>query len=147
MRADHVWLSPYFSIQSDFFFFIHMAMVPSISNSTLMNHNSVSLSCHHRWQVHQLICEKWAVQMGGATKRSFISAYFLLNACFLTAQSYKCMRLTTRVYGNTSVSKIGGGGGGGLYSPPPPQIVYILVFLQCANIFTVFTLHYVARLM
>ena len=37
--------------------------------------------------------------MGGATKRSFISAYFLLSAYFLTAQSYKCMCLTTRVYG------------------------------------------------
>ena len=74
-------------------------MVPSISNATLVNHNSVSLSCHHRWQVHRSICEKWAVQMGGATKHSFISAYFLLNTYFLTAQSYKLMRLTTRVYG------------------------------------------------
>ena len=37
--------------------------------------------------------------MGGATKRSLISAYFLLSAYFLTAQSYKRMRLTTRVYG------------------------------------------------
>ena len=37
--------------------------------------------------------------MGGATKRSFISTYFLLSAYFLTAQSYKRMRLTTRVYG------------------------------------------------
>ena len=37
--------------------------------------------------------------MGGATKRSFISAYFLLSAYFLTAQSYKHMRLTTQVYG------------------------------------------------
>ena len=37
--------------------------------------------------------------MGGATKRSFISAYFLLSAYFLTARSYKRMRLTTRVYG------------------------------------------------
>ena len=31
--------------------------------------------------------------MGGATKRSLISAYFLLSAYFLTAQSYKRMRL------------------------------------------------------
>ena len=84
--------------QSDqIFLFIHM--VPSIPNDTLVNHNSVSLGCHHRWQVHRLICEKWAVQMGGATKRSLISAYFLLSAYFLTAQSYKRMRLTTRVYG------------------------------------------------
>ena len=75
-------------------------MVPSIPNDTLMNHNSVSLGCHHRWQVHRLTCKKWAVQMGGATKRSLISAYFLLSAYFLTAQSYKRMRLTTRVYGN-----------------------------------------------
>ena len=82
-----------------FFIYIHMAMVPSISNATLVNHNSVSLGCHHRWQVHRSICEKWAVQMGSATKRSFISAYFLLSAYFLTAQSYKRMRLTTRVYG------------------------------------------------
>ena len=39
--------------------------------------------------------------MGGAIKRSLISAYFLLHvsAYFLTAQSYKRMRLTTRVYG------------------------------------------------
>ena len=75
-------------------FFIHM--VPSILNATLV---SVSLGCHHRWQVHRSICEKWAVQMGGATKRSFINAYFLLSAYFLTTQSYKRMRLTTRVYG------------------------------------------------
>ena len=34
--------------------------------------------------------------MGGATKRSFISAYFLLSAYFLTAQTYKRMRLTTK---------------------------------------------------
>ena len=74
-------------------------MVPSISNATLVNHKSVSLGCHHRWQVHRLICEKWAVPIGGATKRSFISTYFLLSAYFLTAQSYKRMRLTTRVYG------------------------------------------------
>ena len=100
-RADHVWLSLYFSIQSDFFFYIHM--VPSISNVTLVNHNSVSLGCHHHWQVHQSICEKWAVQMGGVTKRSFISAYFLLSTYFLTTQSYKRMRLTTRVYGIITV--------------------------------------------
>ena len=31
------------------------------SNDTLVNHNSVYLGCHHRWQVHRLICEKWAV--------------------------------------------------------------------------------------
>ena len=37
--------------------------------------------------------------MGGAIKRSLISAYFLLSAYFLTAQSYKRMCLTTRVYG------------------------------------------------
>ena len=37
--------------------------------------------------------------MGGATKRSLISAYFLFRAYFLTAQSYKRMRLITRVYG------------------------------------------------
>ena len=39
--------------------------------------------------------------MGGATKRSFISAYILLSAYFLTTQSYKCMCLTTRVYGKS----------------------------------------------
>ena len=37
--------------------------------------------------------------MGGATKRSLISAYFLLSANFLTTQIYKCMHLTTQVYG------------------------------------------------
>ena len=39
--------------------------------------------------------------MGGAIKCSLIRAYFLLSAYFLTAQSYKRMRLTTRVYGIT----------------------------------------------
>ena len=39
--------------------------------------------------------------MGGAIKRSLISAYFLLSAYFLTVQSYKRMRLTTRVYSST----------------------------------------------
>ena len=37
--------------------------------------------------------------MRSAIKRSLISAYFLLSAYFLTAQSYKRMHLTTRVYG------------------------------------------------
>ena len=37
--------------------------------------------------------------MGGAIKRSLISVYILLSAYFPTAQSYKRMRLTTRVYG------------------------------------------------
>ena len=49
---------------------------------------------HHRWQVHRSIREKWAVPMDGAIKHSLISAYFL------TAQSYKRMCLTTRVYSN-----------------------------------------------
>ena len=38
--------------------------------------------------------------MGGAINRSFISAHFLLSLYFLTAQTYKHMRLITRVYGN-----------------------------------------------
>ena len=37
--------------------------------------------------------------MGGAINRSFISVHFLLSAYFLTAWTYKHMRLTTRVYG------------------------------------------------
>ena len=41
--------------------------------------------------------------MGGAINRSFISAHFLLSAYFLTAQTYKHMRLITRVYGKRSV--------------------------------------------
>ena len=38
--------------------------------------------------------------MGGANNRSLISAHFCINAYFLTAETYKRMRLTTRVYGN-----------------------------------------------
>ena len=37
--------------------------------------------------------------MGGAINRSFISAHFLLSAYFLTAWTYKHMRLTTQIYG------------------------------------------------
>ena len=37
--------------------------------------------------------------MGGAINRSFISAHFLLSAYFLTVQTYKRLRLITRVYG------------------------------------------------
>ena len=37
--------------------------------------------------------------MGGAINRSLISAHFSISASFLTAQTYKRMRLTTRVYG------------------------------------------------
>ena len=48
---------------------------------------------------HQLNQGKGVVQMGGAINRCFISAHLLLSAYFLTAQTYKCMRLTTRVYG------------------------------------------------
>ena len=35
--------------------------------------------------------------MGGAKNCSFISAYFFVSAYFLTAQTYKCMRLISRV--------------------------------------------------
>ena len=38
--------------------------------------------------------------MGGAINCSFISTQFLLSAYFLTAQTYKHMRLITRVYCN-----------------------------------------------
>ena len=38
-------------------------------------------------------------KVDGAIDRSFISAHFSINAYFLTAQTYKRMRLTTRVYG------------------------------------------------
>ena len=41
---------------------------------------------------------KGALPMGGAINRSFISAHFLLSAYFLTVQTYKRMRLITRVY-------------------------------------------------
>ncbi len=37
--------------------------------------------------------------MGGAINRSFISAHFSISAYFLTTQTYKRMRLLTRVYG------------------------------------------------
>ena len=38
-------------------------------------------------------------KVGGAINRSFISAHFSISAYFLTVQTYKRMRLTTRVYG------------------------------------------------
>ena len=44
-------------------------------------------------------CQKWAELMGGANNRSLISAHFCVSAYFLTAETYKRMRLTTRVYG------------------------------------------------
>jgi hypothetical protein len=37
--------------------------------------------------------------VGGAINRSFTSAHFSISAYFLTAQTYKRMRLITRVYG------------------------------------------------
>ena len=67
-----------------------------------------SLSCHHERQFRGTMADdhihcqhvahgrargKEVVLMGGAINRSFISAYFL------TAQTYKHMRLVTRVYG------------------------------------------------
>ena len=44
---------------------------------------------------------KGAELMGGAINRSFISAHFLLSAYFLTAWTYKNMRLTTQIYGTS----------------------------------------------
>ena len=41
--------------------------------------------------------------MGGANIPSLISAHFRISAHFLTVQTYKRMRLTTRVYGKSSV--------------------------------------------
>ena len=38
--------------------------------------------------------------MGGANNRSLIRAHFCISAYFLIAETYKRMRLTTRVYGN-----------------------------------------------
>ena len=38
-------------------------------------------------------------KMGSAINSSLISAHFSISAYFLTFQTYKCMRLTTRVYG------------------------------------------------
>ena len=51
---------------------------------------------------------KRAVPMGGAINRSLISAHFLLSAYFLTVQTYKRMRLITRVYGNLSIHNFSG---------------------------------------
>ena len=47
--------------------------------------------------VHRVLVspEKWAILMGSAINRSFISAHFSINAHFLTVQTYKCMRLIT----------------------------------------------------
>ena len=42
--------------------------------------------------------------MGGANNRSLISAHFCISAYFLTAETYKRMRLTTRVYGNIEIT-------------------------------------------
>ena len=43
--------------------------------------------------------------MGGANNRSLISAHFCISAYFLTAETYKRMRLTTRVYGSKNGDK------------------------------------------
>ena len=43
--------------------------------------------------------------MGGANNRSLISAHFFISAYFLTTETYKRMRLTTRVYGIQNVTK------------------------------------------
>ena len=40
-------------------------------------------------------------KMGSAINRSLISAHFSIRVYFLTVQTYKCMRLTTRVYSKT----------------------------------------------
>ena len=50
--------------------------------------------------VHRVLVslEKWVVLMGGAINRSYISAHFSISAYFLTVQTYKHMRLITRVY-------------------------------------------------
>ena len=40
--------------------------------------------------------------MGSTNNHSLISAHFCISAYFLTAETYKCMRLTTRVYGIVS---------------------------------------------
>ena len=48
--------------------------------------------------------------MGGANNRSPISAHFCISAYFLTAETYKRMRLTTQVYGmsfNLKISTFG----------------------------------------
>ena len=47
---------------------------------------------------------KGAVPMGGAINHSFISVHFLISAYFLTVQTYKRMRLITRVYGMSVLS-------------------------------------------
>ena len=41
--------------------------------------------------------------MGGANNRSLISAHCCISAYFLTAETYKRVRLTTRVYGSSKV--------------------------------------------
>ena len=51
------------------------------------------------------LCEVWLSKVGGANNRSLISAHFCISAYFLTAETYKCMRLTTRVYGSITDSQ------------------------------------------
>ena len=57
--------------------------------------------------VHHVLVslEKWVVLMGGAINHSLICAHFSISAYFLTAQTYKRMRLTTRVYGTPPALK------------------------------------------
>ena len=45
---------------------------------------------------------KWAELMGGAINCSFISAHFSISTYFLTAQTYKHMRLITQAYGTAA---------------------------------------------
>ena len=67
--------------------------------------------------------------MGGAIMCSLISAYFLLSTYFLTTQSYKRMRLTTRVYGISQLS---------LTLKMVKQILYDLLTVACKIFPTVF---------
>ena len=63
------------------------------SNDTDNGHSgSVAVHCDH-----VLVSLK---KVGGAINCSLISAHFSISAYCLIVQTYKCMRLTTQVYGN-----------------------------------------------
>ena len=53
------------------------------------------------WRLHTALgsIKRWVVLMGGAINHPLIRALSSISACFLTAQTYKCMHLTTWVYG------------------------------------------------
>ena len=72
---------------------------PVSFSDTLSSNDAVDTNSHGGpVAVHRIVVslEKWA---GGTIDPSLISAHFSISAYFLTTQTYKRMRFTTRVYG------------------------------------------------